>query len=129
MDVDIHWESDAKSILRVSCSGAWNWEDMMAAIQRFQTADPTPVDRYCTIVDLRGISSLPSDAVLHLKGGAQLVSDVNGLIVVINSSSATAILFKMFVSMYRVVGGKLRSAANEKEAYALLGLTLESPKN
>jgi hypothetical protein len=122
MQVDIHWENENKTILRVTCVGVWAWADMAAAIPRWEAVNSIPDENYCLIVDLRAITALPSDTVLHLKDAAQLSLAVNGLIVVITSSSATSILFKMFVSMYRLVGGKFRAATSDAEAYALLGL-------
>ena len=121
MQVDIHWENESKTLLRIKCVGVWVWADMAAAIPRWEAVNIHD-ENYCLIVDLRAITSLPSDAVLHLKDAAQLSLAVNGLIVVITTSSATSILFKMFVSMYRLVGGKFRSATSDAEAYAVLGL-------
>ena len=123
MQVDIHWENQASSVIRVNCAGAWVWGDMAQAIQNWRAVQIPPPQLVCIIVDMRAVTSIASDTVLHLKDAATSSRDVNGQIVVIMSSSAVAIVFKMFVTLYWKVGGKFCAASSEEEAYKLLGLT------
>jgi hypothetical protein len=127
MQIDIHWEDAARRIIRVNCSGAWLWSDMAKAIQNWRATQPpsSPFEQNCIIVDLRGITAMPTDAVLHLKDAATSSGNVNGKIVVIISSSAIAVLFKMFVTLYWKVGGKFQAASSVEEAYKLLGILSE----
>jgi anti-anti-sigma regulatory factor len=122
MQVDIHWEDRDRNIIRVNCAGSWNWADMAEGIRKWRIAQPSPLENTCIVVDLRGITSMPSDAVLHLKDAATSSREVHGRIVVIISSSAIAVLFKMFTTMYWKVGGKFIAASSEAEAYKLLGI-------
>jgi hypothetical protein len=121
MQVNIYWEDRSRNIIRVKCSGAWRWSDMAEAIRIWQESPEINPNNPCIIVDMRDVT-MPSDAVLHLKDAAMSSREVQGRIVVIISSSAIAVLFKMFTTMYWKVGGKFIAASSEAEAYKLLGI-------
>ncbi len=122
MQVEIRWETAARSVIRVTCSGVWNWADLDHASARWSEPSLRTVN-FCIILDLRGITSFPSDLVLHLRDAAQLADQVEGLIVVITSSSAMITVFRLFVAMYAEIGKKFRLAASDEEAHRILGLT------
>ncbi len=120
MNVDIHWEVKAKSIIRINCSGLWNWQDMADATARWIETDGGGSNSG-VLLDLRGVV-MPIDVVLHLKNATRDVHQVNGLIVVLASDAATTLVFKLFVSLYKAIGGKFRLVTSEEEAYRELGL-------
>ncbi|HVU14802.1 MAG TPA: hypothetical protein VHD90_26180 [Phototrophicaceae bacterium] len=121
MNVDIHWENEAKTVVRINCSGLWNWQDMAAATTRWMETDGQGSNSG-VLLDLRGVI-MPIDVVLHLKIATRDVHRVNGLIVVLASDAATTLVFKLFVSLYKAIGGKFRLVTSEAEAHAELGLT------
>lgn len=121
MDVTISWESDAKSVLRYTFEGAWDWHDLYAAFELH--IDLCHENKTCILIDLRQASNIPSDAVLHLQRAAEMVQSVPGKIVIIASSSPAVTMFRLFVTIYHSVGDKVSLASSNEEAYQILGLT------
>src|SRR5579871_6836770 len=101
MNVDIHWEDQAQTIIRINCSGLWNWQDMADATILWMETDGQGANSG-VLLDLRGVV-MPIDVVLHLKIATQDVHRVNGLIVVLASDAATTLVFKLFVSLYKAI--------------------------
>jgi len=121
MDVDIHWEKRESALLRINCSGQWNWADLDRASTVWKAARSAPPENLCVLVDLRRVT-MPIDVVLHLRTAANLARESNALVVVLATSAAMLLVFKTFVAMYKAIGDKFHIAADEAEAYAILGL-------
>ena len=118
MKIAVNWDNAAKTMLRCTFSGDWEWDDFYSFIEK-QTIKSTDADHgVCFLIDLRPVTHIPSDAILHLKRAAELASEVNGLIVLIASSVEVLTMYRMFVTSYRSVGHKFRLAASDEEAHA-----------
>ena len=124
MDVKIQWENASRTVLRYTLTGSWNWEQFYTIFEQ-QIKIPAPCDhRLCILIDLRAVTYIPSDAILHLKRAAQMAQTLGGMIVVIATSVTTTTLYCLFVSMYKSAGAQFRLASTIEEAHALLGFSL-----
>jgi len=118
MKADARWENQAKHVIRFTFAGDWNWEDFYGVFDR---RDPYPPDqRICFLIDIRAVTRIPSDAVLHMRRFVKLAEQVGGLIIIIATSVPAMMMFRLFVSVYRSASDKFRLVANDEEAYAIL---------
>lgn len=117
------WESRASSLLRITFSGAWDWGvfygTFTAELEKCETAR---MHRVCVLIDLRDVTGIPSDAVLHLRVGARMAEAIDGKIIVIAKSIAAVTAYRLFVGMYQTATKKFALAASNEEAYQILGL-------
>jgi anti-anti-sigma regulatory factor len=125
MNVTIHWEDDAKTVVRYTYSGNWNWDDFYRILE-WRDEDLLHAEKFSVIVDFRDVTRFPSDAVLHLKRAATMVNEKHEQIILITNSSSLATLFNMFIKLYSRVGQRLRLVTRVEEAYAMLKLPSES---
>jgi anti-anti-sigma regulatory factor len=119
VNVDIRWENDAKTIIRHTYSGKWDWKDFYTALEH-RSPDLQASTGVKTLIDLREVSHFPSDTILHLRDAAKQTKATDGLIVVISNNSALMTLFHVFIRVYSRIGKRLRLVTNEEAAYALL---------
>lgn len=119
MIVEIRWEDEARTLIRHTYSGVWDWDDFYTTLEQrpddLRIGGGVPL-----IIDVRGIPSFPSDMILHLREAAKMAESTDDLIVVIANSSTLATLFHLFVRVYNRIGRRLRLVNSEEEAYALL---------
>ena len=117
------WESRATALLRVTFSGAWDWkvfyQTFTTELEKCGTASQR---RVCILIDLRDVTGIPSDAVLHLRVGARMAEVVEGKIIVIAKSITAVTAYRLFVGMYQTAARKFTLAASDEEAYQILGL-------
>ncbi len=117
MDAQVRWENEAKSVVRCTFSDDWIWEDFY----RLFEAIPCPGEqRLCMLIDLRSVTHIPSDAVLHLKRAAQMSAGITGMIIVIATETAIQTIYELFVTMYKPISPKFRLVSSDDEAYELL---------
>ena len=119
MNVEIRWEDEARTLIRHTYSGVWNWDDFYSVLEQ-RPADLKIGGGIPMIVDVRGITSFPSDMILHLREAAKMAEITDDLIIVIANSSTLTTLFHLFVRVYNRIGRRLRLVNTEAEAYALL---------
>ncbi len=118
MKADVSWENSTKTVIRFTFSGDWEWGEFYNVFGRLELCPPGQTT--CALVDLRAVSRIPSDAILHLRGAAQLAENIGGVVIVIATSVPASTMFHLFVSMYRSVNDKFRLVANDDEAFAIL---------
>jgi hypothetical protein len=118
MKAEVRWENAARTVIRYTFSDSWDWDDFYGAFGQQEAC--TPGSTTCALVDFRRVSHIPSDAILHLRGAAQLAENIAGVVIVIATSASALTTFHLFVSMYRSVSGKFRLAASDEEAFAIL---------
>jgi hypothetical protein len=119
MNVEIRWEDEARTLIRHTYSGVWNWDDFYSVLEQ-RPADLRIGGGIPMIIDVRGVTSFPSDMILHLREAAKMAEITDDLIIVIANSSTLATLFHLFVRVYNRIGRRLRLVNTEAEAYALL---------
>ncbi len=123
MKADVRWENSARTVIRFTFSGDWDWQEFYRV---FDLSDPcVPGQTTCALVDLRAVTRIPSDAILHLRGAAQLAESLGGTIVIIATSVPAATLYYLFVSMYRSASARFRLVASDPEAFAILQMPRE----
>lgn|GEM_PF-2805133 len=126
MKIDVRWENDARTVIRYTYSGNWDWDDFYNTLER-SDKDVQQAEKFSVIVDFRDVTRFPSDAVLHLKRAATMVNEKHEQIILITNNSSLATLFNMFIKLYSRVGKRLRLVTSDEEAYALLKLPSEKP--
>lgn len=119
MNVEIRWEDEARTLIRHTYSGVWNWDDFYSVLEQ-RPADLRIGGSVPMIIDVRGVTSFPSDMILHLREAAKMAEITDDLIIVIANSSTLTTLFHLFVRVYNRIGRRLRLVNTEAEAYALL---------
>ena len=124
MNIEIGWEDAAHTLIRHTYSGDWNWEQFYTKLAQ-RPADLGINDGVLMIIDVRGITSFPSDMILHLREAAKMAEVTDDLIIVIANSSTLTTLFHLFVRVYNRIGRRLRLVNTEEEAYALLQMHCE----
>ncbi len=121
MDVTVSWENEEKSVLRLTLAGVWDWNELYRVIELQQEqCDPNQLS---VVIDMRQMSHIPSDSVLHLQRGAVVAKEVGGKIVIIATSTAAVTMFRLFVNIYRSVGDKLYLVSSDEEAAEILGIS------
>lgn len=125
MNIKTGWEDDAKTIMRYSYSGDWDWDKFY---KHLEWRDPhTPTDgSVIMLIDFRGVTRFPSDAILHLKRAAKMAEETHELIILICDSPALMTLFNLFIKMYSSVGKRFRLVTDDEGAYALLKIPSEN---
>ncbi len=121
MKADIRWENEAKTVIRYTYTGDWNWEDFYRILE-WRDPDVPHGSEVCVLVDFRQTTRPPSDAILHLKRAAKMAEETEGLIILITNSSALITLYNVFIIVYRAVSRRFRIVSSDREAYAILGL-------
>ncbi len=121
MNVTMEWENEARTVLRYTFSGDWDWNDFYAILVDHD--QETALDRLCVVIDLRKTTRIPTDAILHLQPAATRAKEVGGKIVVIATSSIAVTTFRLFVTIYRSVGGKFYLATSDEEVADILGIS------
>ena len=122
MNASVQWEQKAASLLRITFGGGWDW-DVFYKTFTDQLEQCSADERHlCVLIDLRDVTDIPSDAVLHLKNGARMAEFVEGKIIIIATSIAALTMYRLFVSIYKAVASKFSLAANDAAAYEILGL-------
>ena len=99
-------------------AGDWNWEQFYEALQPFQSHRGSTA--FDVIVDVREVTQLPMDAVLHLKPAVQLAESHQGRYVVVANGSAAQTLFLTFISIYKSLAARCFLVRDMEEAHALL---------
>ncbi len=122
MKAEVRWVNEARSVLYCSFSGEWDWKVFYETIEQ-PTLFNEP-NSPCLVVDLRGIERMPIDAVLHLKRATQLVSKVEGMVVLIATSVTVVTMYQMLMMVYKPLAAKMRLVSSEAEAYAILGIAV-----
>jgi hypothetical protein len=123
MKADVSWENRSKTVIRVTFSGDWDWTEFYKVFDRGESC--LPGQTTCALVDLRPVTRIPSDAILHLRGAAQIADRVGGLVIVIATSIPAATMFHLFVSMYRSASNKFRLVTSDEEAHAILQMPID----
>ena len=121
MKVEVCWENETHSVLRCTLSGDWDWAEFYRVIDQ-ETLFREPGDP-CLIVDMRAVTHMPIDMVLHLKRAIQLISKLKGLVVLIATSVTASTAYHAMITLYKPIAEKIRLVSNDQEAYAVLGLT------
>ncbi len=120
MNVTMDWENEARTVLRYTFAGDWDWDDFSAVL--VDHSQEFALDQLCIVIDLRQTTHIPTDAILHLLPAANRAKQIGGKIVVIATSSIAVTTFRMFVTIYRSVGRKFYLAASDEEAATYLGI-------
>ncbi len=121
MNVTMNWENEAKTVLRYTFAGDWNWDDFYGVL--VDHGQETALDQLCVVIDLRQTTRIPTDAILHLLPAANRAKEIGGRVIVIATSSAAVTMFRMFVTIYHAVGGKFQLVTSDEEATAVLGIS------
>lgn len=123
MNVDIRWDNAAKTIVRYTLSGEWNWNDFYTALAQrppeLKAGSSTTI-----LIDFRAVPRFPSDMISHLRDAAKVAEPASGLIILISNHTTVTTLFNLFVRIYSTVGKRLRLVNNDEEAYAIINQTL-----
>ncbi len=122
MNVTIQWENAAKSVLRYTFEGVWDWHDFHAAFD--QQREEFSLSNLCIVIDLRKTLHFPSDAVLHLRRMAELANSISGIMIVIATSAPIVTIFQVFMVIYHSVSDKFHIASSDEEVYRILGLSI-----
>lgn len=122
MNVDIRWENDAKTIIRHTYSGEWDWKDFYDTLAQ-RSLELQAGAGVTLFIDLRGIPHFPSDMIFQLRDAAKLAEVTDELIIVISNNAALITLFNVFIRVYSRIGKRLRLVKNDDEAYALLNIS------
>ncbi len=120
MDAELHWEDEARTVMRCTFRGDWQWKDFYAIVDQTTLFDENP--HACLIVDMRAVNRIPIDAALHLKRAAQLASKIEGKVIVIATSNAALTTYQLMTRVYRPLADKLCIVGSDQEAYRLLQL-------
>jgi hypothetical protein len=120
MDVSIQWQDETKRIVRLDCSGIWNWHDLDTQMDQWLIEHLAFMDGLRILVDVRKVTMIPNDLILHVKPAVQFAQEANARIVVVAASSAAITMFNLFVTVYKSVGQKFQLASNEEEALTIL---------
>ncbi len=121
MNVTKSWDNEAQSVLRYTLAGAWDWVDFYATFE--PQSEICALKNLCLVIDLRQATHIPTDAVLHLQRAASMAKGIDGRIVVIATSTAAVTMYRLFVTVYRLVKDKFQLAASDEEAAKILGMS------
>ena len=122
MNIDVHWVNEERSVLYCSFSGDWDWKVFYETIEQPTLFNETHSP--CLLVDLRGIDRMPIDAVLHLKRASQIVTKIEGAVVIIATSASILMTYQVLSTIYKPLAAKMRIVSSEQEAQAILGFTV-----
>ncbi len=121
MDIHIQWQDEAKRIVRLNCSGVWNWCELDAQMDRWLAEHQPCTEQLVILLDVRKLTMIPSDVILHIKPAVQFIQEANALVVVLAASAPAITMYTLFVTIYKSVGQKFQLASSDEEALALVG--------
>jgi len=67
MSVDVNWADEARTIVRYSFAGMWNWDEFYIALDRALEMENSVSHRVDVVADLRRSERIPSDALSHVQ--------------------------------------------------------------
>ena len=118
MHGSMRWENNARTVIRFTFSGEWDWDEFYRVLDQREPCAPGQTT--CALIDLRAVRSVPADAVQHLRRVAHIVGATGGLIIVIATSVNAATTFRLFITIYRSVAHRFRLVESDRDAFDIL---------
>lgn len=106
MAIKVHWDNEAKTIIRQTFDGRWTWDDLYAALACVANMSASVSHRVDAIVDVSRADLIPGGSIFNLnsKRHADKLasrSDLNrGTIVVVGANGLMRTLYDTFRSLY-----------------------------
>jgi anti-anti-sigma regulatory factor len=119
---DVRWENNARTVIRFTFSGEWDWDEFYRVLDQREPC--VPGQNTCALIDLRAVRSVPADAVQHLRRAAHMLGTTGGMIIVIATSVNAATTFRLFVTIYRSVAHRFRLVESDRDAFDILQMPL-----
>jgi hypothetical protein len=120
MPIEVNWDNDEKTTVRYTFSGHWTWDELHASLTHERALRQTVDHTVHTIADLLDSTSVPTDAIVQLKGTFDYLPANVGLIVVVSRDSFLITMYQIFAKVFRKYTKRLLVVASLAEARALL---------
>jgi hypothetical protein len=120
MGVQVQWDNIDKTIIRYDFKGIWTWNDFYAAHKQAQELGATVPHHIDLILDMRAVSRLPGNALLHIKQYADKQPRNVGLAICITSDHFVQTIYSMDTPAHHRTEQSFRFAASLDEAYRLI---------
>lgn len=122
MPITVAWDNEEKTIVRVTYSGRWTWEEAYTIPAKIRTLIAGLDYEVATIHDMRDANFLPSGAITHTRDILSKPLDKVGLVVLIGNSRFIEAMYQIFKKLYpRIVEQmNFRLVMTEAEAYRLI---------
>jgi hypothetical protein len=121
MGVDVFWEDETKTVVRLSFNGEWNWRDYYTAVQQSNAMLESVRHKVHIITDFRDGATLPPQAFIHLRRALFDVPLNWGLSVFVTGDNTPMnSLMQSFVKMHPRLGKRIRIVPSLEDAYTLL---------
>jgi hypothetical protein len=104
--------------LEYTFDGNWDWNQFYNALPPDQLFRGD--EAFDVIFDIRNVTQLPMDAVLHLKPAIQLAERHEGKYVIVATGSSAQTLFLSVVSIYSAIAARCFLVSSMEEADTLL---------
>lgn len=121
MPVDLSWDNDQKTVIRISAEGVWNWNDFHKTLRSarywLDSVQP-PVE---LMIDLRRSAYLPAGALGHVRSlGVKIHPHGRDRVVIIGLDSAVAAALGGAEGVYSDGRRLIRFVGTEDAARAVL---------
>ena len=100
MTVNICWDDESETIMRMDFIGEWTWDEVHQAIKQMRTLIGEVHDDFGFIIDVSQGVGAPSPFLSQLRSVMQNRSPAMGLTVLVGLNDAILIFWKIFVQAY-----------------------------
>jgi hypothetical protein len=109
MAIDVVWDNDECTILRVEMMGQWSWDDLHDALTTVvEMMDEEACEQANLIIDVSHATNIPTLALTNVRNLSQRRDPRMNTTVLVGMSDVTRTLLNAFLQVYSVVGRQER---------------------
>ena len=121
MPIDVRWDNDDKTVIRLVATDSWNWNDFHKRLRQAATWFYAVLHPVELVLDLTGTTKMPAGALGHLRSlGKRIAPQGRDRLLIIGLESGLAQTLGGADGRYSPDDRLLRFVSTEDEAQAVL---------
>ena len=119
MPISVEWDNDEKTIICVTYTDLWTWDEAYAARSNVLTLAQTVPQVVDVVHDMRCCELIPRGALTHVRDMLSTPSARGGILAVVGTGRLLQTLYMLFSGLYArlVEENNLKLVATLEEAY------------
>ena len=109
MPVNIEWDNEAKTIIRMELVGNWTWDEAYRGAQQGYAMLETVDHEVGVLMDLRNSKAIPSNAITHARIMIKQRHPRTGLTVFVGTTTFFTALWNVFSRLYTLLARQQNS--------------------
>jgi hypothetical protein len=120
MGVEVRWDDDEQTLLRIDVTGRWKWDDVYKALEGIKPLIMSVSHTVNLISVMHQSSHLPGNPLFHLNNFVRNAPPNLGMMIIVGASQYAAPFRPIAQKLYPNVLRKVEFAATVEEAKELL---------